>query len=79
MISYNEGDTLVHEVGHWLGLLHTFHGGCGIGDQVADTPAVAQPNFFCQEIDSCQSDQQGNDMVEWFSDNICRDLNSIIV
>ncbi len=43
---FNSGQTLIHSVGHWLGLLHTFQGGCtGPGDHVDDTVAHASPNF----------------------------------
>ena len=48
------GQTLAHEVGHWLGLLHTFEGGCSArNDLVADTPAQ-QLSFECSVgLDSC--------------------------
>lgn len=52
-----QGRTLTHEVGHYLGLPHTFQDGCLDGDYCADTPPTANPNFGCPlGINTCTND-----------------------
>jgi hypothetical protein len=53
---FNLGRTATHEIGHYLGLFHTFFSGCSMpNDYVADTPAQNSQTTGCpaEGFDSC--------------------------
>lgn len=75
--------TLTHEIGHYLGLYHTFQNGdygtetacmnndCyKNGDKVCDTPPVADMNFGCDQlVNTCHTETPDKlDMIENYMD-----------
>lgn len=80
---YDLGITTVHEVGHWMGLFHTFEGTegeCrGRGDYVKDTPRMkdssGRPNPTCRARNTCKN-HRGRDPVRNYMNyslDICTD------
>lgn len=78
--TYNQGRTLTHEVGHYLGLNHTFNGGCGggncytSGDRICDTNAESQPEYNCPgNSSSCGSQDPVRNYMN-YSPDTCMQL-----
>lgn len=72
---YNLGATAVHEVGHWLGLLHVFGEDCeSAGDFVADTPVQSMQASGCPiGQDSCPGKPGVDNIHNYmdYSDDAC--------
>ena len=75
---YNLGRTTTHEVGHYLGLYHTFDGGCtsvsgcnSNGDLICDTNPEASPMFSgaCSRT-TCGSPDPTDNYMD-YSDDAC--------
>ena len=74
---FDQGRTLTHEVGHYLGLFHTFQGGCDSGscytqsDLICDTNSESGPHFGCTNgTSSCGSVDPIENYMD-YSDDLC--------
>lgn len=70
MTGNNLGRTAVHEVGHWFGLLHTFHGNSceGEGDLIDDTRQEKTSTSGCPVGKNTCPELEGVDPISNFMD-----------
>ncbi|MBI5865006.1 MAG: thrombospondin type 3 repeat-containing protein [Planctomycetes bacterium] len=69
------GRVCVHESGHYLGLFHTFQGGCGnptncytTADLICDTGPQNVIDFACQDNASCSAPEPVNNFMNYQED-----------
>jgi len=82
----DEGKTVSHEVGHWLGLFHTFQDGCPggdstcatTGDYICDTPPEAAADYGCPTFPNitCNNGPNGDMYMNFmdYSTDACRGM-----
>ena len=76
---YHKGRTAVHEIGHWLGLVHIWgddSGECWGSDNVGDTPNQANYNIGCPTHPSPSCDNKGDMFMNYmdYSDDDCMNM-----
>jgi len=71
---YNQGRTATHEVGHYLGLYHTFES-CGSasscytsGDRICDTNPQSSPNYNCFSGGTCGYTDDFRNFMDYTAD-----------
>lgn len=76
--AYDQGRTLVHEVGHYLGMFHTFSGGsCEVSYQAGDL--IVDTNPHLSEVFGCPADRSDCgfsvpiDNFMNYTDDVCMD------
>jgi hypothetical protein len=76
---YDQGRTATHEVGHYLGLYHTFQGGCATasmpgcytsGDLICETNSESSAFFGCGNRTTCGSPDPTDNYMD-YTDDLC--------
>ncbi|MDW3210361.1 MAG: choice-of-anchor J domain-containing protein [Reichenbachiella sp.] len=73
---FSKGRTLVHEVGHWLGLRHIWgDGGCSVDDFCTDTPVQGSSSSGCPDVSqtSCSTIDMFQNYMD-YTDDECMNL-----
>ena len=70
---YDQGRTLVHEMGHYFGLLHTFSGCCNdydCGDLIVDTEMENTAHYYCDQTYTCDTPDPIHNYMN-YTDDLC--------